>query len=331
MRPRLLASLAVLCLVAACSEADDSPLADDTRSSSTTEAPTATTDEKAGDDAPPGDAATVELLDPGSEPRRPLRLAPAEGCSVGRTLRQSGEIVVDAGEAAGTSQQSTRSVTEQDLTYRCAEVSDERIELELGYGGGRVIEADPSSQSVLEDVLGAFEGATGSVAFDDHGQILGSTPPDIDLPGALQAVGEQLTEGLEAQAAALAVPFPEEAVGHGARWRVTSNGVLGGLTFNQTTTFTITSIEGDIVTADNEITMELPPGPVELPDSVGSSTAEVIEGRLTGTGTTTWNLAEVVPYGVQVLEGDIVTAIEAGGEALTLRQHQRTQTEIRPR
>jgi hypothetical protein len=321
-RLALLLFLALALLAsAACSESKDDPLADKAGS----EGDDASDDIDASDDGDDDDPAgvTIELLDAGAEPRRELRLQPPDDCTIPITQRQRQEIQISFGEA----EQTTSSATEQDVTYSCAAVTEDRIEVRTEYGEGRVTEGDEASRELVQDTLEAFDGTEGLVVYDHQGRILDFQAPEVDLPGELADMGDSLIEGLESQGTNLASPLPDEAIGVGARWTVTSAGNLSGLSYQQISTFTLTALDGDDVAADLEVTLEFFPGPMEVP-GVANADAEVVDGALAGTGTIAWNLRQPVPLTSQTLNGTLTLRLGTGSDATEIVQQQALESSI---
>jgi hypothetical protein len=314
MRRRLTLLLAVPFLVlGACGGSDDDTEGDATDAEETT---------TGGDedvDLPEG--VEVELLDPGQEPRRSLRLAPADDCESRARQRQEQLIEV---EIQGQ-EQSVDQELEIDVVYRCKEVREDTIAMEIEYEGARLVRGAPGTEDVLGEALESMTGAIGKGTYDRRGAVLELTAPVPDLPGAAGEAADDTAESLQDQASQLSSPLPEEPVGVGARWTVTSNGVLSGLPFEQVTTFTITSIDGDVVVADSITEMTIPPGPMDVP---GAGSAEIVEGAMTGTGTTTWDLRQVVPLNTSLVEGDIVALLEGPSGDVEMREHIRIEQEL---
>jgi hypothetical protein len=316
MRRRLALALALLALVAAaCGGSDDDDGAGEGDDAAAEEA----TD--AGADIPDPEGVTVELLDPGAEPRQVLRLDPDEGCESRARQRQGQSIDI---EIDGQSQSVDQDI-EIDIVYRCQEITEDEISLEIEYEDARIASGEPSSEEVLRDALESMAGAVGKGTYDRRGSVLALTAPTPDLPGAAGAAAEEVSEGLQDEASRLSSPLPAEPVGVGARWTVSSEGTLSGLPYQQTSTFTITSIEGDVVVADTVVEQVFPPGPMDLASGVD---ARVVEGGMTGRGTTTWDLRQVVPLSTSITEGDVVAVIEGPDGEVQMRQHLRIEQDL---
>jgi hypothetical protein len=249
---RVVAGLAALALVAspaACSSGDDGS------SPTTRPGPTTTT-------VPP--PPEPRLLDPGSEPRRVLRSSLVQGGEVRAAIttdlaiEQGGEVdgaAIDPPPITEVVDYRVGRVAEREATvsFRFAEVRAERV-------GDALTDAEHLE---LTEGLQGLVGVAGTGRSTDRGSLAAL---ELDLPDDLDpAVATQLRlaeEGL----AALGVPLPREAVGVGARWRVTDRVTSSGVAVRRTTTYEISSLDGDRVGYTATVTLrEVEPGPVDAP------------------------------------------------------------------
>ena len=330
---RWLAVLLTLPLLVACSDGKE-----------VVEGPTTTAEDDAGDDNGPG--ATVELLDPGAEPRQVLRLHPPADCEQPVTQRQTisqravsgsvdGKALTDA-EIASISAGANGQSTEMDLTFRCEEVDANRIAVVNHYDDLRVLEALGGEVETLEQLFGDLEGAEGRIVLDPQGRVLDAEPPDVEIdedtlgPAFAQAM-ESMLQGLGDTMEQSATPLPTEAVGVGARWRVTSAIDFAGIAARSISEYTITRIEGDQVDAELAISMEFDPGAVEFPGTPPGASAEIVSGSMAGTGTTTWNLDGVVAASRQIVDGALTMRIRARDGAIELSMEQHQELKLEPR
>lgn len=322
MRIHPFAACAVLVLAAACAgdDADEAATTTTTTTTITTDA-----DETTTTAAPPTDeeeapaGAEVEVLDAGAEPRQELRLTVEQGREQGYVIHQEQEQTIEIGGQT----QSTATATEQDVTYTITDVADGRIVAETTYGGGRILDdppVDASTRDVLEQVFAAFEGATGSSTFDERGSLIDVEIPDLEIDQPqLQAVLDTLLDTFETQAAQLAMPFPQEPVGVGARWRVSTSFDVGGLPFDVTTEVTLTAIGEGTADATSTQTMSIRPGPAE----VQGQPLEVISGNVSGGGSVRWDLRMPLAVIDQEVSGEVV--LRTGGTELRQVLRQRYQ------
>ena len=308
----------VVLVGAACGGDDDDEAAESevTTTTATVEEATTTTAPAEEPAAEPVDGITVELLDPGAEPRQELRLSVEEGTEQTYVLHQEQDIELDVGGTA----QATAMATEQEVTYAVDSVGDGLIVAKTTYGAGRVLDdppVDPTTRQILDEVFASFQGAQGSTTFDERGRIVEIQVPDITVDEPqLQLVLDGLLSGLEGQGTQLAVPFPEEAVGVGARWRASASFELAGLPFEVVTEVTLTGVGDGTIDGEIAQTLSIPPGPVSLQ----GVEAEVVSSDITGGGTVHWDLASPVVTTTQEISGTLVLRTQGVEVTQTMRQ-----------
>jgi len=313
---RALAIAAIVLGAAACGDSDDA--ATTTSSTATTEDPTSTSEATTTTEAATQPAYQVTLEDPGREPRRELRLQAEAGDTDRVTQRQ--EITIEI-EAGGQVQSAPSPPTEIDLTYTIEEVDGDRISAVGTYDDVRVLqgpEDDPALVGQLRQMLEGFREATARTTYTPQGAVLEASLDGLELGGAAGPVVEQLAGSFTDAVEALSTPFPDEAVGPGARWRIDSETEIAGLPVAITTVVQLTELSDDRAAGTLDQTVRFVPGDVE----VLGMPATVVSGELTGGGPIEWDLA-----GGIVPRSDITTAgatvIEANGVEIRQRQQQR--------
>jgi hypothetical protein len=326
----LLALVPVLALVVACGSDDD---AAGTHRSTTT-----TASDTGSDSGPLVDAkANIELTDPGAAPRRQILIDPPDGCEQRLTMTQEQDLTQSIEGTAG-GDQTTSSGLQLDTLYKCTKVTKDRIDADLTYTDARVTKADGAASSEMRRLVDAFKGRTGHIVVDHHGHVLEMQQPKIGSVGddqVDQAMDEMLS-GLSDSVKDLSTPFPQEEIGVGARWVQSSEVEAAGFKMRQRIEYHLTELDDDHMTAEVSSTLEPVPGKVELPESLGDLgdagdfDMRVESGKLTGTGTATWDLHGVASLIDQTVEGDIVMSVTAEGQRLELHQHQRQHQSLVP-
>ena len=267
---------------------------------------------------PEGPRSQIDVLDDGAEPLVALRLRPEVGSAQPMVLRQEQDITVEMG---GLSQHQPAPATELDIVYVVEDVSDGRVSLSADYTAGRVDAAPGDDQAIvsqLQQILDAFAASEpGRTVVDERGGVIEVDVPDVELPDAIAAFGDEMLAGFESQGAAFSFPLPEEPVGVGARWRVSNAATLTGIDFELESVVTVTSITEGLVDAAVELTMRFVPGRV----SINGADVEVVSGTFTGGGTLRWDLHRAIAESAYDLTGESV--MEVGGDTLRQRMSQR--------
>lgn len=318
MRKLLALSLAVSVL-AGCG--DDDTAAVDTTTTTAEVTPTEATEDEESTTTTAAeeiDGPTVTLEDPGQEPRRELRLDLAAGDTDQVTQRQevSVEVTVD-----GQTQTAPSPTTELDLAYEVTSVEDDVIETRGTYQDVRIVDpagSDPSTVSQIEELLGGFLDAEALATFTTQGAVVSSTIEGLDLEGGAGQMTQQLAASLADVAESLSMPFPEEAIGTGARWVVETETEIAGIRVAITTTVHLDELTDERAAGTVEQDIRFLPGEVEI----FGTAATVVSGDLQGSGTVEWDLVDgIVPRSDITTSG--LSVIEAQGATIEQDQRQR--------
>lgn len=314
-RPRLrpLAALVLLAVTAACGGNGDGAeeAADDEPARSTTTA--------AGSSAE--GAPTVRVLEQGAAPRRALRLALREGTTQAMTMRMrmTMSMQIDGQE------QPAQSIPPLVMraTAKVGEVADDAAALTVTFDDASfdTTGLDPATAEQLNGSLAAVRGITSSARITDRGQTLEGR---VDTSSVTEPNVKQVLDQLSTQFSQLSVPFPEEAVGRGARWVVTQRADLSGVRTTIENTFTLRSLEGDRYELDLAQELRGEEGPAALPGVPAGTTVTIEEYLLSGAGRVTGTLAAIVPSdSTSTIEGDLRMQVvgQGPGESSAIAQH----------
>jgi hypothetical protein len=201
--------------------------------------------------APAGEA-TIELVNEGAGTKRQLRYAPTEG----DVRRVETSVLTDV-----TSMMGPMVIPEMYTLARVeiTEVGEGQISMTLEYleaearaRGGEM----PGQVQQMDSALGQIVGSKGDVVVNDRGEVI-----SFELAEGAQ-VAPQILSYLKDAMGQIATPMPEEAVGEGATWTVTTPMKQNDISLTQTSTYEITSIKGDRV--DIRMTMKQEAEPQEI-------------------------------------------------------------------
>jgi len=273
---RVLAVVAAVAVLAGCSLfRDDEPAASSSVEPTTTGAPHATRPEVA--------APTIQLLDPGREPRQLLRYQPSAGATTltvrtGLTIRQEGASSRPVEVAIPTVVHRIEATLEEPVGDRY-DFRLRVLEAHLAKAAGLPAADRTAADQRLEELVGL----TGSGSLTADGRLRGFAWDGLDELGAQvrTTVGE-----LAVQLPGLIAPLPGAAVGPGARWQATSTVLLDGVPSSVRTTYTFTGMLGTGVAYTS--TSETATAERPLPDGVlssGSGTVESSRSSVTAEGT----------------------------------------------
>jgi hypothetical protein len=237
-------------------------------------------------------APDIKLLEPGSEPRKVLRLHPKPGDKQSVTLTLVMAMGIKAGETENPMKMPPMTMT-MDSTVK--DVSPEGdIAYEIVMGEAKVAEdsdAMPQLVTAMKAALGGAKGVKGAGVMSAQGVPKSN---ELDVPTGADAQLRQVMDQTKDSFKNLSAPLPQEAVGQGARWEAKQTIKSQGMTINQTITFQIASIEGDRVTATSTITQSAPNQKIQNPAMQGMK-LDLTKMAGTGKGNITFDLGHLMP------------------------------------
>ncbi|MFL6241554.1 MAG: hypothetical protein ACJ73V_00835, partial [Acidimicrobiia bacterium] len=278
--------------------------------------------------ATPAPTPTVEVLEAGKAPLEPLRISPAGSASqrsamtVTFAIQQSG---VSSGSVKPPPTKATVETTLQGMTPEGnLQVSFSYPKFEVLPGG----EASKSARRRIKQAFSGLAGLSGQLTITPQGVLVDSAlnvPPGIDpsVSSLVTQLGDQLRT--------LAIPFPEAAVGVGARWRASTDLSLNGIQANQVYEYTLKKRDGSKIELGVRGTQTAGKQPVELPNVAPGVQLTVQSFKTTFRGQNTVDLTSLLPVaGETRSSGNQTFHIESGSNSGTLKQHLNVQLVLKP-
>lgn len=217
---------------------------------------------------------TVEVLDVGAEPRYPMRLDPQEGQEAVLQMRMdmAMEMTVD-GEPEPTGELPSTIMTMHALVDQ---VTDDTIRTVVTY---RAAELDGQDPGGVQELLDTLEGLSGTVTTTRTGAFVEGGFTTTGIHPFLQ----EMVQSFDQQLSSLAIPMPEDDLGVGARWRVTTSFELGGLVIQMEADYHLAAFDGVSYQLEMALTQALVPGTIE-------GGARMLDGGGSGSGTVSGRL-----------------------------------------
>lgn len=302
----------MLCLAltaaAACGGSDDEAQPSDT----TADSPAATEPATGGSE--------VTLEEAGREPRQPLRLRLTAGTTTRAAFvnRTDLEMSIEGNSLPVGTLPATRTVVEQRIdrvdpdgtAHFTVKFAEWTVEPTPG--------ADPQAARQIQQVLDQLEGLSGTGTVDPSG---GRQTLSMDTSRVSEPLMRSTLDSMASQVGNLAVPFPTEPVGPGARWRGTSTATINGITMNTTTRYTLRSRAGERYELDIVQDAEAPPGRVDIPNLPAGTETSIERFTVHSTGHVGGALTAHLPSTSAVQgEGEGRMTIVVEGERGTLVQ-----------
>ena len=233
----------------------------------------------------------MTLLDPGAEPRAPLRLKPAVGSP------QVLDMMMDMGMHMAVADQ----VQDMDLPPIVFSMrstvdgvdKDGSMTVSTVWQGAHVEEGGSAPPEVTDAMMQGFkmiQGLAMTQKLDGTGRLLSMKlegEPSPEIAAALNGVQDSMRQSQ--------VYLPAEPVGLGARWKVTVHIVSNGIPVDAATTYTLKDHAGDVLKLGTDIAMTIDTKAMQA--AMGGAGASMDRFEATGSGDLSWDLNELFPTG----------------------------------
>lgn len=225
----------------------------------------------------------VKLVSNGAEPRKPLRYVFTKGHTHQLSLVQKNQVKVKVGE---------ESMPETDvppirttIEWNVAEVKPDSSRIEFKVLSAKV-EGDPKDPMAkqVNEMLADFKAFHGSQRTDSQGRLLEFT---VDQNGVNSPQVAQMLESIKQSLGQLIAPLPDEAIGVGGAWQVTSHLDQFGIQLMQQATYTVTAIRPTNFDVDVSLVQSAPPGKVSPPGMPEGMTVQLVTLLSNGQGKAT--------------------------------------------
>ena len=237
----------------------------------------------------------LKLVEAGAEPRTALRFAPAAGTAEVATMTMTMKMEMDLqGQKIPVAMPPfvmkmgvdiTEVAANGDFTYKMALKEATVGEDTTGAVNGAVLDQ-------MRGLIGKMQGLGGDATVNARGAIIKSSfvvPPEA--PQELKQVMDSLQQSM----GQISVPFPEEAVGVGAKWEVTTEVAQGGMKIGMVSKFELKSIEGNVVTIAHEIVQTAGAQVIQGPGMPEGTKATLLNLNGGGRGEGVFKLDGVLP------------------------------------
>ena len=170
------------------------------------------------------------------------------------------------------------------------------VQISYSYSDIKVVDDGSLGTAELEQLESAYAplaSVTGTGRLTARNQVFDSTIAGTD--GFDPTVAQAMSQ-VSAQVGSVSLPFPAEPVGIGARWRGVSSAWASGIDVRQSYEYTLRERDADRVVLDVEYTQTAPRQQrAELPGVPKGTKVEITKFRVSGTGSTTIGLSDLLP------------------------------------
>lgn len=283
--------------------------------------------------AKPAEVPVVKLIEAGAEPRQALRLKPAMGLAQATKLRMVMGMSMKS-EEMGEFPSPPMPPIVMSYTLKAVSVSPEGdVGYDMAFTACGIEENAESPAEMVEAMkaaLAPMAGITGSGVVTARGF---NKDIQIKIPEGVNAAAGGLMDGMKQQMSQMGTPLPEEAVGAGAKWTVTSKFKSQGLAIEQVATVELISLIDGVAKMKMSVEQTAPANQtIKTPDMPEGVNVQVESLKSSGTGEFEQALASMAP---RAAESKLVTNLEMkvtqeGGKAQKMSQKVTVDVKLLP-
>ena len=240
-------------------------------------------------------APQVELLNPGAEPRQELRLKPA--IDVKETTVMTVKMDMEISASGRTSPGAKIPVSVMTFETKVTKIDPNGdIHYEFAYTNADITgdtgNIPPAAQDAMRSALKSMVGMKGSFIMDNRGFHKGG---NFILPEGADNNVKQMVERMSKSLEQMVSPLPAEAVGKGAKWRVSSSSDFIGMNLNNIYTYELASWQDGVASLNVSIEQQANPQNITSPQLPPGTTVSLKSFASQGRGTTTMRLDRLMP------------------------------------
>src|SRR4028118_103039 len=237
----------------------------------------------------------VELLNPGAEPRQELRLKPAIDVKETTVMTVKMDMEISASGRSSPAAKIPVSVMTVETKVTKNDPNGD-IHYEFAYTNADITgdtgNMPPAARDAMRSTLKSIVGVKGSFIMDNRGFHKGG---DIILPQGADNNLKQMVEQMSKSIEQLTSPLPAEAVGTGAKWRVSSSSNFIGMNVNDITTYELVSWQDGVASLNVSIEQQANPQNITSPQLPPGTTLTLKSFASQGRGATTMRLDRLIP------------------------------------
>jgi hypothetical protein len=258
---------------------------------------------------------TVKLLDAGSEPRRALRMHSKAGDTESTVMTMKMSMEMPGAAAGGQAIKIPAMSMPMDLTVQSVAPNGDITYTMVMREPGVADEpgANPMMVQAMKTALATFKGLAMNGVVSDRGLV---KQIDMKIPADADPTMRQSMDQMKDNMSNMGAPFPQEAIGPGAKWEVKTHINSGGIAVEQTATYQLASLNGDQWSA--KCTMDQNAGKQAIQNpSLGSAKMNLLKLTSKGGGTINSDLSRIVP-----LHGNVDVHLDMASEIVMAQTNQ---------
>jgi len=182
-----------------------------------------------------------------------------------------------------------------------------------------VPEADTPAPMVtqMRTALNDIKGMNGNAEVTPRGI---TKAAEMKMPANTNPQLASMMDNFKQQMSQMSVPLPEEPVGEGAAWTVTTQLTTGGMLVTNQYKYTLTKLDGNIIEMKVALVQSAEPQELKNPALPAGTVLRLQEFKSGGSGTVRMDLSKMVPTSEITSETTMKIEVEAGGQKQNLDQ-----------
>lgn len=236
----------------------------------------------------------VELLNAGTKPKQELRFKPTVNAKETATMTMSMDIATFISGKPVPKINLPASVMTMEMVATKIDALG-NIHYQFTYSDADIVgdrTALPKVIDAMRSQIKKIVGLSGSVIVDNRGQ---TKAHSLDLPEGLDKNTKEMIEQMSNSINQLSSPVPEQAVGIGAKWRVSSSPNIGGMKLAQVATYQLVSLQNNVATFSVNIKQHAAPQNLIQPGLPVGTTLTLKSFDSQGQGQVTMGLNQLTP------------------------------------
>lgn len=150
-------------------------------------------------------------------------------------------------------------------------------------------------ESAIDQLHRAFQGLVGIKGQAEVTSRGVTQKAEIKAPDNAHPQVMQMIDNMQQQIHQFSVPLPEEPVGVGARWTVTTQFETGGIFITNIYHYTLEQMENDVITMKVSLEQQAEPQNIKNPALPPGTTVKLTKLQSSGSGHVVMNLAQLLP------------------------------------
>jgi hypothetical protein len=201
--------------------------------------------------------AKIELLSTGAEPRQELRIKPVAGTKELANMKIDIDMAMSVEGKSLPAFKMPATVMKTDVVVTKVEPNGD-IHYEFSYKDVDIqgdTSLPPAAISQMRGEIKKLAGMKGTAVIDSRGQ---TKQANFSLPPGANNTLKQYIDQFSNSMQQLSTPFPQEAVGVGAKWRANESVNVSGMTVNQNALYELVGIKDGVATLNITIEQQVP-------------------------------------------------------------------------